>query len=71
MPKSAYGAIVYSKAPALLKELAYLIGDDHFRDGLRHVFERSSVWQRAVGRFGVRLGTFLGPGSQDLGVCVD
>ncbi len=33
--KSAYGAIVYSKAPALLKQLAYLIGDDHFRDGLR------------------------------------
>ena len=33
--KSAYGAIVYSKAPALLKQLAYLIGDEHFRDGLR------------------------------------
>jgi aminopeptidase N len=33
--KSAYGAIVYSKAPALLKQLAYLIGDDAFRDGLR------------------------------------
>ncbi len=33
--KSAYGAIVYSKAPALLKQLAFLIGDEHFRDGLR------------------------------------
>jgi aminopeptidase N len=33
--KSAYGAIVYSKAPALLKQLSYLIGDTHFRDGLR------------------------------------
>ena len=33
--KSAYGAIVYSKAPALLKQLSYLIGDNHFRDGLR------------------------------------
>jgi aminopeptidase N len=33
--KSAYGAIVYSKAPALLKQLAYLIGDDAFRGGLR------------------------------------
>ena len=33
--KSAYGAIVYSKAPALLKQLAYLIGDEHFRNGLR------------------------------------
>lgn len=33
--KSAYGAIVYSKAPALLKQLSFLIGDEHFRDGLR------------------------------------
>jgi len=33
--KSAYGAIVYSKAPALLKQLAHLIGDEHFRNGLR------------------------------------
>jgi aminopeptidase N len=33
--KSAYGAIVYSKAPGLLRQLAYILGDDHFRDGLR------------------------------------
>ena len=33
--KSAYGAIVYSKAPALLKQLSFMIGDTHFRDGLR------------------------------------
>ncbi|MBV8549932.1 MAG: ERAP1-like C-terminal domain-containing protein [Acidobacteriaceae bacterium] len=33
--KSAYGAIVYDKAPGLLRELAFLIGDDAFRDGLR------------------------------------
>ena len=33
--KSAYGAIVYSKAPALLKQLVYRIGEDNFRDGLR------------------------------------
>jgi len=33
--KSAYGAIVYSKAPGLLKQLAYLLGDEAFRDGLR------------------------------------
>ena len=33
--KSAYGAIVYSKAPALLRQLAYLLGDESFRDGLR------------------------------------
>ncbi len=33
--KSAYGAIVYSKAPGLLRQLAYILGDDAFRDGLR------------------------------------
>jgi aminopeptidase N len=33
--KSAYGAIVYSKAPAVLKQLAFVLGEDKFRDGLR------------------------------------
>ena len=33
--KSAYGAIVYSKAPGVLKQLAYVLGPGHFRDGLR------------------------------------
>lgn len=33
--KSAYGAIVYSKAPGLLRQLAYMLGDEAFRDGLR------------------------------------
>ncbi len=33
--KSAYGAIVYSKAPGVLKQLAFLLGAEHFRDGLR------------------------------------
>jgi aminopeptidase N len=33
--KSAYGAIVYSKAPGLLRQLAFILGDEHFRDGLR------------------------------------
>src|SRR4029077_10203214 len=33
--KSAYGAIVYSKAPGVMKQLAFVIGDDQFRDGLR------------------------------------
>jgi len=33
--KSAYGAIVYSKAPGVLKQLAFLLGDRDFRDGLR------------------------------------
>lgn len=33
--KSAYGAIVYQKAPAILKQLEFRLGADHFRDGLR------------------------------------
>jgi len=33
--KSAYGAIVYSKAPGLLRQLAFIVGDEHFRGGLR------------------------------------
>ncbi len=33
--KSAYGAIVYSKAPAVLKQLAFVLGEDKFRQGLR------------------------------------
>ena len=33
--KSAYGAIVYSKAPGVLRQLALVLGEDKFRDGLR------------------------------------
>jgi aminopeptidase N len=33
--KSAYGAIVYSKAPGILKQLAFVLGDHKFREGLR------------------------------------
>jgi aminopeptidase N len=33
--KSAYGAIVYSKAPGLLRQLSFLLGDEPFRNGLR------------------------------------
>ncbi len=33
--KSAYGAIVYSKAPGVLKQLSFYLGAANFRDGLR------------------------------------
>jgi aminopeptidase N len=33
--KSAYGAIVYAKAPALLRALSFVIGETAFRDGVR------------------------------------
>jgi len=63
--KSAYGAIVYSKAPALLKQLAFLIGDDHFRDGLRiylreHLYENAQ-WSDLVSAFERSSGQNLKP----------
>ena len=33
--KSAYGAIVYSKAPGVLRQLNFVIGDEAFRHGLQ------------------------------------
>ena len=33
--KSAYGAIVYQKAPAVLKQLNFFLGEDAFRNGLQ------------------------------------
>ncbi|MFP5230553.1 MAG: M1 family metallopeptidase, partial [Acidobacteriota bacterium] len=35
MAKSAYGAIVYSKAPGVLRQLNYVLGDQAFRRGLQ------------------------------------
>jgi aminopeptidase N len=35
MAKSAYGAIVYSKAPGVLRQLNFVIGDEAFRGGLQ------------------------------------
>src|SRR4029078_3862769 len=32
--KSNYGAIVYNKAPGILKQLNYLVRDDEFRAGV-------------------------------------
>src|SRR5262249_25935056 len=53
--KSAYGAIVYSKAPAVMKQLAFVIGEEPFRDGLRlylkqHAFANAE-WSDLVGAF--------------------
>lgn len=55
--KSNYGAIVYNKAPGILKQLNYLVGDTAFRDGLRsylhgHAYG-NATWPdllRAIGR---------------------
>ncbi len=47
--KSAYGPIVYDKAPAILKQLAFLVGDTAFRDGLR-AFLRDHAYGNATWR---------------------
>ncbi len=53
--KSAYGAIVYNKAPGLLRELAFLIGDEAFRKGLQTYLHEhpygNAQWSDLVGAF--------------------
>lgn len=53
--KSAYGAIVYSKAPGVIKQLWFVLGDDKFQDGLRlylkeHAYANAE-WSDLVGAF--------------------
>ncbi|MEO7359146.1 MAG: M1 family aminopeptidase [Gemmatimonadaceae bacterium] len=47
--KSNYGAIVYNKAPSVLKQLNYLVGEDAFQRGVRRFLEQhayaNATWQ--------------------------
>src|SRR5436309_11020051 len=45
--KSNYGAIVYNKAPGILKQLNYLVGDEAFRAGL-HQFLLAHAYGNAT-----------------------
>jgi aminopeptidase N len=47
--KSNYGAIVYNKAPGVLKQLDYLVGDDAFRTGVSR-FLREHAYGNATWR---------------------
>lgn len=47
--KSNYGAIVYNKAPGILKQLDHLVGDTAFRDGLR-LYLREHAYGNATWR---------------------
>ena len=53
--KSAYGAIVYQKAPAVLKQLNYFLGEENFRDGLRMYLKQhayaNAQWADLIGAF--------------------
>lgn len=62
--KSAYGAIVYSKAPGMLKQLWYVLGDEHFRQGLQsylraHAYANAE-WSDLVHAFEQASGRSLG-----------
>ncbi len=47
LAKSNYGPIVYNKAPSILKQLNYLVGEEAFREGLR-VFLRRHAYANAT-----------------------
>lgn len=53
--KSAYGAIVYQKAPAILKQLEFRISPDVFRDGLRSYLKQhaygNAQWSDLIAAF--------------------
>ncbi len=61
--KSNYGAIVYNKAPGILKQLNYLVGDTAFRDGLREYLKShaygNATWQDLLSAVGTASGRDL------------
>jgi aminopeptidase N len=63
--KSAYGPIVYQKAPSLLRVLNYKIGETGFRDGVRiylkdHAYANAE-WKDLIGAFSKASGQNLTP----------
>jgi aminopeptidase N len=61
--KSNYGAIVYNKAPAVLKQLNYLVGEEAFQKGIRqfltdHAYA-NATWQDLLGAVGAAAGKNL------------
>jgi aminopeptidase N len=63
--KSAYGAIVYQKAPSLLRVLAFDIGEEHFRAGVRAFLREhaygNAEWGDLIAAFSRASGTDLRP----------
>ena len=58
--KSNYGPIVYNKAPAILKQLEHLVGEDAFRRGLRDFLQRhayaNATWRDLLDAIGAAAG---------------
>ena len=61
--KSNYGAIVYNKAPSILKQLNYVVGDTAFRDGVRLFLRRhaygNATWRELLAAIGEASGRDL------------
>ena len=61
--KSNYGAIVYNKAPAVLKQLEYLVGDDAFRRGVSAFLKQhaygNATWRELLAAIGTASGRDL------------
>jgi aminopeptidase N len=61
--KSNYGAIVYNKAPSVLKQLEYLVGDWAFQRGVRRFLQRyayaNATWRDLLGSIGQVAGRSL------------
>jgi aminopeptidase N len=62
--KSTYGPIVYNKAPSVLKQLDYLVGDDTFRRGVRRFLRThrygNATWRDLLEAVGTAAGRPLG-----------
>ncbi len=62
--KSAYGAIVYSKGPAVLRQAEFYLGEEVFRRAVRDFLKRhaygAASWQDLVGAFERASGRKLG-----------
>ena len=58
--KSNYGAIVYNKAPSVLKQLDYLVGADAFRRGVRRFLQThaygNATWRELFAAIGAESG---------------
>jgi aminopeptidase N len=61
--KSNYGAIVYNKAPSVLKQLDYLVGPDAFQRGLRRFLAAhaygNATWRDLLSAIGAESGRSL------------
>lgn len=63
LAKSNYGPIVYNKAPSILKQLDYLLGEQAFRDGVRLFLQRhaygNATWRDLLAALEETSGTSL------------